>query len=70
LAPHLRDHQLEAATKALDGTDVLAILSAGTGKVAISTTFVLVLIHMRENPSEASKDVQHGVRFRPIRLQS
>jgi ATP-dependent helicase YprA (DUF1998 family) len=61
LWPHVpRDHQLEAVTKALDGTDVLAILPTGAGKTAIITMFVLVLNHMKENPAEYA---QHGARF-------
>ena len=55
-----RDHQLEAVTKALDGTDVLAILPTGAGKTAIITMFVLVLSHMKENPGEYA---QHSARF-------
>jgi hypothetical protein len=50
-------------TKALDGTDVLAILPAGIGKMAISATFILVLNRMEENISGSSEYVQHGVRL-------
>jgi hypothetical protein len=50
-------------TKALDGTDVLVIPPTGTGKMAILMILMLVLNHMKENSSEASEYVQHGVRF-------
>ena len=62
LWPHRtpRDHQLEATTKALDGTDVLAILPTGTGKTAILIMFMLVLTHMKANPNEYT---QHSARF-------
>jgi Lhr-like helicase len=53
LWPHTpRDHQLEAVTKALDGTDVLVLLPTGAGKTAILTMFMLVLNHLKENPGE------------------
>jgi len=51
LWPHtLRDYQVEAVAKLLDGVDVLAILPTGTGKTAILTMFMLILDHMRLNP--------------------
>jgi hypothetical protein len=50
-------------TKALDGTDVLVNPPTGTGKMAILTIFMLVLNCVKENSSEASECVQHGVRF-------
>jgi ATP-dependent helicase YprA (DUF1998 family) len=55
-----RDHQLEAVTKALDGTDVLAILPTGAGKTAILVIFMLILKHMKENPGEFGG---HSARF-------
>ena len=55
-----RDHQLEAVTKALDGTDVLAILPTGAGKTAILIMFMLVLTHMKTNLDEYA---QHSARF-------
>jgi ATP-dependent helicase YprA (DUF1998 family) len=56
--PH--DHQLEAVTKALDGTDVLAILPTGAGKTAILVMFMLILKHMKENSGEFG---QHTTRI-------
>jgi len=61
LWPHTpRNHQLEAVTKALDGTDVLAILPTGTGKTAILTMFMLVLTHMK---AHLDRYAPHSVRF-------
>ena len=59
--PHTpRNHQLEVVTKALNGTDVLAILPTGVGKTAILIMFMLVLTHMKLNPD---KYAQHSTRF-------
>ena len=55
-----RDHQLEAVTKALDGTDVLVLLPTGAGKTAILTMFMLILNHLKRNPDEFP---QHSARF-------
>ncbi|KAF9645276.1 P-loop containing nucleoside triphosphate hydrolase protein [Thelephora ganbajun] len=61
LWPHTpRDYQLEAVTKALDGTDILVILPTGAGKTAILTMFMVILNHMKENPGEY---LEHSTRF-------
>jgi len=61
LWPHTpHDHQLEAVTKALDGTDVLAILPTGAGKTAILIIFMLVVIYMKEHPDVHA---EHSARF-------
>jgi len=49
--PHeLRDHQIEAVAKLLDGVDILAIPPTGAGKTAVLTMFMLILDHMKKNP--------------------
>jgi len=59
--PHIpHDHQLEAVTKALDGTDVLAILPTGAGKTAILTMLMLVLTHMK---AHSDRYAQYSARF-------
>ena len=53
LWPHmLRDHQIEAVAKVLDGIDVLAILPTGAGKTAVLTMFVLVVDYLKCNPGQ------------------
>lgn len=53
LWPHTpRDHQLQAVTKALDGTDVLVLLPTGAGKTAILIMFMLVLNYLKKNPNK------------------
>ena len=53
LWPHTpRDHQLQAVTKALDGTDVLVLLPTGAGKTAILIMFMLVLNYLKKNPDK------------------
>ena len=54
--PH--DYQLEAVTKALDGTDVLAILPTGAGKTAILTMIMLILTHMEEIPGGFTQNIR------------
>lgn len=47
--PH--DYQLEGACKALDGTDVLAIMPTGSGKTGIPLVYMLVAQVIADKPT-------------------